>query len=67
MLYLSEILMQHHEINTFDELLKIIPVVAKEKGEIFMHIDVKPQYADVPANWEDKLEGAFAGVHSVTN
>ncbi|MDH5189660.1 MAG: sulfur relay protein DsrC [Gammaproteobacteria bacterium] len=67
MLYLSEILMQHHEINTFEELLKIIPVVAKEKGEIFMHIDVKPQYADVPANWEDKLEGAFAGVHSVTN
>ena len=67
MLYLSEILMQHHEINNFEELLKIIPEVAKEKGEIFMHIDVKPQYADVPANWEDKLEGAFAGVHSVTN
>jgi len=67
MLYLSEVLMEHHEINNFDELLKIIPEIAKEKGEIFMHIDVKPQYADVPANWEDKLEGAFAGVHSVMN
>lgn len=66
MLYLSEILMQHHELDSFEQLLKIIPEVAKEKGEIFMHIDVKPQYADVPANWEDKLEGAFAGVHSVT-
>jgi len=59
--------MEHHEINNFEELLKIIPDIAKAKGEIFMHIDVKPQYADVPANWEDKLEGAFAGVHSVMN
>jgi hypothetical protein len=67
MLCLSEILMQHHELDSFEQLLKIIPEIAKEKGEIYMRIDVKPQYADVPDNWEDKLEGAFAGVHSVTN
>lgn len=66
MLYLSEILIQNHDVDSFDKLLKVVEEKAKTSGEIFFDMDVKPQFADTPDNWEDRLEGAFAGVHSVT-
>ncbi len=66
MLYLSEILLQHHDIDTFEELIKVVKSKAGG-GEIFFRIDVKPTYPDTPENWEDMLEGAFVGVHSVTD
>ena len=66
MLYLSEVLMQNHDLQTFDELLKVVEKTAKTSGEIHFNMDVKPSYPDTPANWEDRLEGAFAGVYSVT-
>lgn len=64
MLYLSEVLLQHHDINNFDELCDVI--TQRAQGEMFLKIDVKPPYPDTPANWEDRLEGAFVGIHSVT-
>lgn len=64
MLYLSEVLLQHHDINTFNELCDVIS--QRAQGEMFLKIDVKPPYPDTPANWEDRLEGAFVGIHSVT-
>jgi hypothetical protein len=33
---------------------------------MFFKIDIKPPYPDTPPNWEDQLEGAFVGVHSIT-
>lgn len=65
MLYLSEILLQHHDIESFDQLCGVVSQRA-QGGEIFFKIDVKPPYPDTPANWEDRLEGAFVGIHSVT-
>jgi hypothetical protein len=41
-------------------------ITQRAKGEMFLKIDVKPPYPDTPANWEDRLEGAFVGIHSVT-
>ena len=64
MLYLSEVLLQHHDIETFEQLLEVVQVRAQ--SEMFFKIDVKPPYPDTPANWEDRLEGAFVGIHSVT-
>jgi len=64
MLYLSEILLQHHDIETFEQLCEL--VTRRAQGEIHFKIDVKPTYPDTPANWEDRLEGAFVGIHSVT-
>lgn len=64
MLYLSEILLQHHDIETFERLLEV--VAQRAQTETFFRIDVKPPYPDTPGNWEDRLEGAFVGVHSVT-
>ena len=64
MLYLSEVLLQHHDIDTFERLLEVVR--QRAPSEMFFKIDVKPPYPDTPANWEDQLEGAFVGIHSVT-
>ncbi|HEY5683401.1 MAG TPA: hypothetical protein VIR61_06975 [Sulfuricaulis sp.] len=64
MLHLSEILLQHHDITTFEQLLEVVR--SRAQAEMFFRIDIKPPYPDTPANWEDQLEGAFVGIHSVT-
>jgi hypothetical protein len=64
MLYLSEVLLQHHDVDTFERLCEV--VTQRAQTEMFFKIDVKPPYPDTPPDWEDRLEGAFVGVHSVT-
>jgi len=66
MLYLSEILIQNPDIEEFETLLETVQRRAQETGEIHLKIDIKPPYPDTPDNWEDRIEGAFAGVYSVT-
>jgi len=63
MLYLSEVLMQNPDLDSFPDLLKLVE--ERSKGEIHLKIDIKPNYIDTPADWEDKIEGAFSGVYSV--
>jgi hypothetical protein len=58
MLYLSELLMEHHELNNFDELIEIVKQKGQE-GERFFRMDVRPSFPDTPENWEDRLEAAF--------
>lgn len=58
MLYLSEILIEHHELNSFEELVKLIE--QKAQGERFFRMDVRPPFPDTPDNWEDRLEAAFS-------
>ena len=57
MLWLSEILLQEHELVSFDQLKQ--SVVQRAKGEMFFRMDVKPPFSDTPENWEDQLESAF--------
>lgn len=57
MLYLSEVLMQHPDVDTFEQLVETVR--ERSKSEMFFRIDVKPQFADTPENWEDRLEAAF--------
>lgn len=64
MLNLSEVLLQHHDIQTFEQLCDVVRECSRE--HIHFRIDVKPPYPDTPANWEDRLEGAFVGINSVT-
>ncbi|MCV6637614.1 sulfur relay protein DsrC [Candidatus Albibeggiatoa sp. nov. NOAA] len=59
MLYLSEMLIQHHELQSFDELITLLEKTKQESNERFFRIDVKPQFGDTPDNWEDRLEAAF--------
>jgi hypothetical protein len=58
MLWLSELLLQNHQLESFEQL---IPVVrdAVARGERFFRMDIKPPFADTPENWEDRLEAAF--------
>jgi len=56
-LNLSEVLIQNQQIESFAELIDVIQIV--KQGSRFFRIDVKPQYSDVPENWEDRLEAAF--------
>ncbi|MFV1992414.1 MAG: sulfur relay protein DsrC [Acidiferrobacterales bacterium] len=64
MLNLSEIMMEHHELETFEALIETVKNKAGQ--DMFFRIDIKPTYPDTPANWEDQLEGAFSGVNSIT-
>ena len=58
MLWLSEVMMQGYDIESFGELEKVIADKAKA-GEMFFRMDVKPTYQDTPEDWEDRLEAAF--------
>ncbi len=62
MLYVSDILLQHKDINTFTELIEVVKERAKE--ERFFRMDIKPPFPDTPQNWEMVLEGAFTGLLS---
>ena len=61
MLKLSDILVAHKEIESFEELVPIVQAVARG-GERFFRMDVKPPFPDTPENWEDRLEAAFSGL-----
>jgi hypothetical protein len=58
--YLSEILLQNHDLENFAELVSAVRRHAAD--ERFLHMDIKPPFFDTPDNWEDVLEAAFTGV-----
>ncbi len=64
MIYLSEVLIQNPHLESFNQLVEVIGQQAQQ-GEIHLKIDIKPNYPDTPSNWEDQIEGAFAGVYSM--
>ncbi|MEE9342190.1 MAG: sulfur relay protein DsrC [Gammaproteobacteria bacterium] len=62
MLYLSEVLLQNHQLDSFQDLENKIREKALA-GELFFQMDVRPPFTDTPEEWEDKLEAAFAATH----
>jgi hypothetical protein len=56
---LSDLIIQHPEVDTFSELKRLV-ANAGESGQMFLEFDVKPDYRDTPKKWEWLLEGAFA-------
>ena len=60
MLNLSELMLQRHDLESFDGLLEAVKEKARQ-GERFFRIDVKPSYPDTPDNWEEVLESVFTG------
>jgi hypothetical protein len=60
MLNLSELMIQRHDIDTFESLIEAVRDKARA-GERFFRIDVKPPYPDTPENWEERLESIFTG------
>ncbi len=58
MLWLSEILLQNQDVDSFEELILLVRAGARN-GERFFRMDIKPPFKDTPENWEDRLESAF--------
>jgi hypothetical protein len=58
MLWLSEVLIQGKDLESFEDLKEELKKRARE-GELFFQMDVKPPFPDTPEHWEDKLEAAF--------
>jgi len=61
MLHVSDLLLQHREITTFEELIDVVKV--RSKNEMFFRMDLKPPYHDTPDNWEMILEAAFSSAN----
>jgi len=61
MLWLSEMLLQNHDLDSFEQLIPLVQEGAR-KGELFFRMDLKPPFPDTPDDWEDRLEAAFNGV-----
>ncbi len=60
MLYLSAILIERKDVETFEDFLEVIKEKAAS-GERFIRFDLKPPFPDTPSNWEDRVESAFSG------
>lgn len=58
MLWLSALLIEHHDLESFDELLPVVKAAA-DRGELFFRMDIRPPFRDTPDNWEDRLEAVF--------
>ncbi len=57
--HISDIIIQHPEINSFTELMDALRGITSEQM-LFLDFDVKPDYRDTPRDWQWQLEGAFA-------
>jgi len=57
---ISDIIIQHPEINSFQALLEAVRGVSSNKM-LFLNFDVKPDFRDTPRDWQWQLEGAFTG------
>ncbi len=62
MLWLSEVLIQQHDLDSFEALMQAVSARARA-GEIQFRMDVRPPFPDTPEDWEDRLEAAFYAVN----
>ena len=58
MLTLSEILIQQYKIETYKDFKNFISKIIDE-GEMFLSLDIKPNFDDTPDYWETDLENLF--------
>lgn len=61
MLWLSEILLQNPQAESFADIKDLVAERAAQ-GERFFRMDIKPPYSDTPPDWEDRLEAVFTAV-----
>ena len=57
---ISDIIIRHPEINSFQELLDAVGNITSN-DVLLLNFDVKPDYRDTPRDWQWQLEGAFLG------
>jgi hypothetical protein len=59
MLWLSELLIQGYDLDSFAALTEAVKERARD-GEVFFRMDVRPPFTDTPEDWENRLEAAFS-------
>ncbi len=59
MLLISEVMIANPDLDSFEDLVRVLKTIAGQSDERFFQMDVKPDYGDTPENWEDRLEAAF--------
>lgn len=59
MVALSDLIIRHPEVTSFEELLVVVAMAASD-GARFLNYDIKPDFRDTPRRWEMKVENAFA-------
>ncbi len=58
MVQISDLIITHPEMTTFDQLESLV-VEAARRGEIHLYFDIKPEFPDTPRKWEARLELLF--------
>ncbi len=58
MLTLSELLIGHYDLDSFEGLKDLI-AERIDAGERFLSLDVRPPFHDTPDDWEEQLESFF--------
>lgn len=56
---LSDLIIQHPEVNSFADLLSTIRKHAEQGEGNLLDVDLKPDFPDTPRNWEFLVESAF--------
>ena len=56
---LSDLIIQHPEVNSFADLLDTIRRMAEQGEGNMLDVDLKPDFPDTPRNWEFLVESAF--------
>ena len=55
---LSDLIISNPGVTTFPEL-ELLVRLAGDAGEMFIEMDIKPDYRDTPRKWQWILEAAF--------
>lgn len=55
---LSDFIIRNPEVLTFADLMKAVGKHGKA-GATMLQVDIKPDFADTPRNWESQVEMAF--------
>lgn len=61
---LSQIMIEHSEVESFFDFLKVLSSRGQTGQAALLEIDLKPEFADTPKNWETQIEAAFSYGHS---
>ncbi len=55
---LSDFIVRNPDVLTFADLITAIGEHGKQ-GATMLEVDIKPDFADTPRNWENMVENAF--------
>ena len=57
---LTDLIIAHPEITSFEDLESLVAEVGR-CGEVLLSLDIRPDYRDTPRAWQQRLELAFYG------